>query len=79
MDFDCVICDNDEMALGVIEALEAAGRDPGAAPIVSVDHTAEGAAALEERQALYDGGPESGGPGPGGGGGSRQSGPGSGL
>ncbi|CAN4038709.1 hypothetical protein NBJODN_NBJODN_00245, partial [Dysosmobacter welbionis] len=43
VDFDCVICDNDEMALGVIEALEAAGRDPGAAPIVSVDHTAEGA------------------------------------
>ena len=29
------------------QALEAAGRDPGAAPIVSVDHTAEGAAALE--------------------------------
>ena len=47
VDFDCVICDNDEMALGVIEALEAAGWDPGAAPIVSVDHTAEGAAALE--------------------------------
>lgn len=47
VDFDCVICDNDEMALGVIEALDAAGRDPGAAPIVSVDHTAEGAAALE--------------------------------
>ena len=47
VDFYCVICDNDEMALGVIEALEAAGRDPGAAPIVSVDHTAEGAASLE--------------------------------
>ena len=47
VDFDCVICDNDEMALGVIEALEAAGRDPGAVPIVSVDDTAQGAAALE--------------------------------
>lgn len=47
VDFDCVICDNDEMALGVIEALEATGRDPGAVPIVSVDDTAAGAAALE--------------------------------
>ena len=51
VDFDCVICDNDEMALGVIEALEAAGWDPGAAPIVSVDHTAEGRRP-GERQAL---------------------------
>ena len=48
VDFDCVICDSDEMALGVIDALEAAGRDPGAAPIVSVDHTAQGTAAVED-------------------------------
>ena len=54
VDFDCVICDNDEMALGVIEALEAAGWDPGAAPIVSVDHTAEGAAALESGKLYTD-------------------------
>lgn len=48
VDYDCVICDSDEMALGVIDALEAAGRDPAASPIVSVDHTAQGAAAVEE-------------------------------
>lgn len=47
VEFDCVICDNDEIALGVIDALEAAGRDPGAVPIVSVDCTAEGEAAVE--------------------------------
>ena len=47
VEFDCIICDNDEMALGVIDALEAAGEDPAAAPIVSVDDTAAGAAALE--------------------------------
>ena len=35
------------MALGVIGALKAAGRDPGAVPIVSVDHTEAGANALE--------------------------------
>ena len=45
--YDCVICGNDEMALGVAEALKAAGRDPGEVPIVSVDHTEAGAAALE--------------------------------
>ena len=48
VDYDCVICDSDEMALGVIDALEAAGRDPAGTPIVSVDHTAQGAAAVEE-------------------------------
>ena len=37
-----------------IEALEAAGWDPGAAPIVSVDHTAEGAAALESGKLYTD-------------------------
>ena len=35
------------MALGVIGALKAAGMDPGAVPIVSVDHTEAGANALE--------------------------------
>ena len=48
VDYDCVICDSDEMALVVIDALEAAGQYPAGTPIVSVDHTAQGTAAAEE-------------------------------
>lgn len=52
IDYDCVICNNDAMALGVIEALKEAGKDPAEIPIVGVDCTADGAAALEAG-ALY--------------------------
>lgn len=45
--YDCVICNNDAMALGVIDALKEAGKDPAEVPIVGVDCTADGAAALE--------------------------------
>lgn len=45
--YDCIICNNDAMALGAIEALEEAGKDPAEVPIVGVDHTADGAAALQ--------------------------------
>lgn len=44
--YDCIICNNDAMALGVIEALEEAGKDPAEVPIVGIDNTADGAAAL---------------------------------
>ncbi len=37
--FDCVICNNDEMALGVIEALKAAGVDLSKTPVVGIDAT----------------------------------------
>jgi len=37
--FDCVICNNDEMALGVVEALKAAGYDLGTLPVVGIDAT----------------------------------------
>lgn len=47
VEFDCIICNNDAMALGVIEAMEEAGLNPGDVPIVGVDYTADGAAALE--------------------------------
>jgi ABC-type sugar transport system substrate-binding protein len=37
--FDCVICNNDEMALGVVEALKAAGVDLSTTPVVGIDAT----------------------------------------
>ena len=37
--FDCVICNNDEMALGVIEALKAGGIDLTKIPVVGIDAT----------------------------------------
>ena len=44
--YDCIICNNDAMALGVIDALEAAGKDPTEVPIVGIDNTPDGAEAL---------------------------------
>ncbi len=44
--YDCIICNNDAMALGVIDALKAHGKDPSEVPIVGIDCTEEGAAAL---------------------------------
>ena len=40
-DFDVVICNNDEMALGAIEALRSAGK-LGSVPVVGVDATPDG-------------------------------------
>lgn len=37
--FDCVICNNDEMALGVIEAMKAASMDLKKIPVVGIDAT----------------------------------------
>jgi len=47
--FDCIISNNDAMALGAIEALKSKGMDPSATPIVGIDATADG------RQAIKDG------------------------
>lgn len=44
--FDCIISNNDAMALGAIEAMEALGMDPSSVPIVGIDCTADGAAAV---------------------------------
>lgn len=49
VDYDCIISNNDAMALGAIEAMTAAGLDPASIPIVGVDATADG------RQAIKDG------------------------
>lgn len=40
-EFDCIISNNDSMAMGAIEACEAAGIDPSAFPIVGIDCTAD--------------------------------------
>ena len=37
--FDCVICNNDEMALGAVEAMKAAGIDLSKVPVVGIDAT----------------------------------------
>ena len=47
--FDCIISNNDAMALGAIEACKNAGLDPASFPIVGIDATADG------RQAIKDG------------------------
>ncbi|MGI6077544.1 MAG: substrate-binding domain-containing protein [Fastidiosipilaceae bacterium] len=47
-DFDCVIANNDEMALGAIEAMKSVGIDPSEKPVVGIDATQ---AALQAMQA----------------------------
>lgn len=46
VEFDCIISNNDAMALGAIEAMKAIGMDPSSVPIVGIDCTADGAAAV---------------------------------
>lgn len=36
-EFDCIIANNDAMALGAVEALKAKGMDPTSIPIVGID------------------------------------------
>ena len=45
---DCVICNNDGMALGVVEACKEANIDLSSMPILGVDATADGCAAIEK-------------------------------
>lgn len=40
--YDCVICNNDSMALGIIQAMEELGIDYNKIPVVGVDATADG-------------------------------------
>ena len=46
VEYDCIISNNDAMALGVIEAMKTQGIDPSAKPIVGIDCTPDGAAAV---------------------------------
>ncbi|MDR0884888.1 MAG: substrate-binding domain-containing protein [Clostridiales Family XIII bacterium] len=47
-DLDVVISNNDEMALGAIEALKAVGKKPGEIAVVGVDATPDGCNAIRE-------------------------------
>lgn len=51
--FDCVIANNDEMALGAIEALKSAGVDLKAVPVVGIDATPAGLTAMEAGEMAF--------------------------
>lgn len=50
---DCVVCNNDSMALGVIEACKESGIDPASLPILGVDATADGCAAIQSGEMAF--------------------------
>ena len=50
--FDCIISNNDAMACGAIEACQSAGIDPSSFPIVGIDCTKDGAAAVKDGKML---------------------------
>jgi len=52
-EFDCIICNNDEMALGVIRACKAQGIDPTSFPIVGVDGTPDGCTAIVNKEMSF--------------------------
>ena len=46
VDYDCVICNNDAMALGVIEAMKSKNIDPKTKPVTGIDATVDGVEAV---------------------------------
>ena len=47
IEYDCIIANNDAMALGAIEAMEQQDLDPSKVPIVGIDATADACAAVK--------------------------------
>ncbi len=46
--YDCVICNNDSMALGVVQAMNELGIDPQSVPVVGIDATVDGCKSIME-------------------------------
>lgn len=46
-EYDCIIANNDAMALGAVEALKSKGLDPTKVPIVGIDATVDGREAIK--------------------------------
>ena len=51
--FDAIFCNNDTMALGVIEALKEEGIDPSTVPVCGVDATADGCEAISKGEMAF--------------------------
>ncbi len=50
---DCVLCENDSMALGVIEACKEANIDLSTLPVLGVDATADGCVAIKNGEMAF--------------------------
>lgn len=50
---DCVICNNDGMALGVVEACKEEGIDLSTLPVLGVDATADGCEAIKNKEMAF--------------------------
>ena len=50
---DCVICNNDGMALGVVKACKEAGIDLSTLPVLGVDATADGCEAIKNGEMAF--------------------------
>ncbi len=50
---DCVICQNDSMAIGVIEGCKEAGIDLSSLPVLGVDATADGCVAIKDGEMAF--------------------------
>ena len=50
---DCIVCQNDSMALGAMEACKEAGIDLNDVPVLGIDATADGCAAIESGEMVF--------------------------
>ena len=50
IEYDCIIANNDSMALGAIEAMKQSGIDPASIPVVGIDATIDGCAVVEAEE-----------------------------